>query len=65
MLPRFLTELENWARKLNYDSVILETGTKQTEAINLYEKTYKRIENYGQYRDVQTSVCFNKILKTK
>jgi len=60
-----LNELENWARELSYDSVILETGTKQREAIKLYEKTYERIENYGQYRDVQTSVCFNKILKNK
>ena len=60
---KLLTELENWAKELGFESVILETGIKQLEAIKLYEKSYGRIENYGQYKGVETSVCFKKILK--
>ena len=53
-----LNELEMWAAELNYTSAILETGNKQPEAIRLYEKAgYKIIENFGQYKNVQNSVC--------
>ncbi|MCC6411275.1 MAG: GNAT family N-acetyltransferase [Saprospiraceae bacterium] len=56
-----LTELENWAAELNYDFCILETGKKQSEAMQLYAKSgYKVIENYGQYKGVENSVCFKK-----
>ena len=58
-----LGELENWAKELGFESVILETGIKQLEAIKLYEKTYERMENYGQYRGVEASVCFKKVLE--
>jgi GNAT superfamily N-acetyltransferase len=58
-----LTELENWASELNYQRTVLETGLKQPEAIALYQKSgYSSIPNYGQYRDVDNSVCFEKIL---
>jgi len=58
-----IKELENWASELNYSKCILETGIKQPEAIALYEKNqYQRIPNYGQYTEVKTSVCFQKIL---
>lgn len=60
---KLLTELENWAKELGFESVILETGIRQTEAIKLYEKTYERMENYGQYRGVESSVCFKKVLE--
>ena len=44
----------------------LETGLKQPEAIRLYEKNqYNRIKNYGQYAEVESSVCFEKILDTR
>lgn len=56
-----LKELENWAAELGYPTCILETGIKQPEAIRLYEKNnYKRIPNYGQYAEVESSVCFQK-----
>lgn len=43
-----LQELEKWARDLGYSKTILETGSKQFEAIGLYQKNgYTRIENYG------------------
>lgn len=61
-----LKELENWAAELNYKKCILETGKKQPEAIALYQKSnYKIIPNYGQYENVENSVCFEKILPTE
>lgn len=58
-----LSELENWAKEMNYGSCILETGLKQPEAIRLYKKNaYTIIPNYGQYADVASSVCFEKKL---
>ncbi len=58
-----LLELEKWAKELNYTKCILETGEKQPEAIHLYHKNnYKIIPNYGQYADVESSVCFEKSL---
>lgn len=55
-----LSELEKWAAELGFERVILETGVGQKEAIRLYEKTYRRIENYGPYADVENSVCFER-----
>jgi putative acetyltransferase len=58
-----LAELERWARELGYVRCILETGEQQPEAIRLYHKnTYSVIPNYGQYAEVASSVCFEKIL---
>lgn len=58
-----LGELEKWAKELSYSSCILETGIKQTEAIGLYQKNgYNRISNYGQYAEVENSLCFEKKL---
>ena len=57
-----LTELETWAKELGFKKVILETGIAQKEALNMYTKTYTQIENYGQYKGVKTSVCFEKKL---
>lgn len=59
-----LTELEVWATELSYEKCILETGKKQPEAIALYKKNgYKLIPNYGQYAEIDNSVCFEKYLK--
>lgn len=61
---KVLTELENWANELLYEKCILETGKKQPEAIALYKKNgYKLIPNYGQYAEIENSVCFEKIVK--
>lgn len=58
-----LNELESWAKELNYSSCVLETGKKQPEAIALYKKHgYKIIPSYGQYKNVENSVCFEKKL---
>lgn len=58
-----LAELEIWCKELKYKRCILETGKNQPEAIRLYEKNnYKRISSYGQYKNVENSVCFEKEL---
>jgi putative acetyltransferase len=61
---KVLTELETWATELAYQKCILETGKKQPEAIGLYKKNgYKPIPNYGQYAEIENSVCFEKDIK--
>ena len=56
-----LKELEAWASELSFKKCILETGKRQPEAIQLYQKNgYRTIPNYGQYRGVENSVCFEK-----
>ena len=58
-----LSELEIWAKELNYVRCILETGQKQPAAIALYKKQgYRIIPNYGQYEGIANSVCFEKLL---
>lgn len=58
-----LRELEAWAKELGYAKCVLETGKKQPEAIALYTKNkYMLIPNYGQYKGVDNSVCFEKVL---
>ncbi len=59
-----LSALENWAAALTYERCILETGKNQPEAIGLYLKSgYKIISNYGQYSNVENSICFQKEVK--
>lgn len=58
-----LSELESWAKEVDYTRCVLETGLKQPEAIALYKKSgYQIIPNYGQYEGIANSVCFEKIL---
>jgi putative acetyltransferase len=58
-----VNELEKWAAGLNYKYCILETGKRQPYAIKLYENAgYVRISNYGQYKDVDNSVCMKKAI---
>lgn len=58
-----LNELETWAQELGYKKCILETGKRQVEAVNLYHKAgYTIIENYGKYKNMENSVCFEKII---
>ena len=58
-----LSELERQARERGYKMIRLETGLRQPEAISLYESLgYRRIPNYGEYRDSKMSVCYEKAL---
>lgn len=62
---QLLTRLESWAIELNYEKCILETGRRQLSAIALYKKNnYQIISNYGQYANVENSVCFEKWLNS-
>jgi putative acetyltransferase len=61
---KILAELELWATELSYNKCILETGKRQPEAIKLYQKNgYKLIPNYGQYAEIENSLCFEKEIK--
>ncbi len=61
---KILAELQVWAKELGYKRCILETGDRMLAAIGLYKKHgFKIIPNYGQYKDVSSSVCFEKTLK--
>jgi RimJ/RimL family protein N-acetyltransferase len=58
-----LHELEGWAKDLGAQKCILETGVRQLAAIRLYEKAgFAITKNYGQYAEVEDSVCFAKYL---
>ncbi|MFB9863049.1 GNAT family N-acetyltransferase [Rufibacter immobilis] len=58
-----LQELERWAAELHFKNLILETGKAQPEAIRLYTKSgYTVIPNYGQYQNIESSVCMQKAL---
>ncbi len=58
-----LAELEKWAAELKMDSIVLETGNNQPEAVHLYGKMgYNVIPNYGQYSGMETSICMKKEL---
>ena len=60
---QILEALELWTRELGFNRCVLETGKRQPEAINLYQKCgYVVIPNYGQYVGVDNSVCFEKLL---
>jgi ribosomal protein S18 acetylase RimI-like enzyme len=58
-----LAELEARAVRMGYAVARLETGTRQPEAIALYERAgYRRIPKYGIYVGNPLSVCFEKDL---
>lgn len=58
-----LLELEKWARELSYKTCVLESGKRQVEAVSFYKKMgYSIIPNYGQYKNINNSLCFEKAL---
>ena len=58
-----LTELENKAKELNYNKIVIETGLKQPEAMSLYFKFgYKPLICYGRHANDPDSRCFEKII---
>lgn len=64
LAKRMLKELENIALEFGYDKIWLETGDRQPEAIQLYQKAgYSKILNYGIYKENLHSNCFEKEIK--
>lgn len=60
---QILEGLELWAKEIGNTRCILETGTRQVEAVKFYHKSgYERIANYGQYIGIENSNCFEKVL---
>ncbi len=60
---QMLAALEHWAAELNCNRCVLETGKGQPEAIALYRnRGYQPIPNYGQYKGIDNSLCFEKYL---
>ena len=58
-----LSDLENWAKSLGFAYVVLETGSKQQEALGLYKRAgYTNIPSYPPYIDLPDSICFKKSL---
>jgi putative acetyltransferase len=60
---KILEELENWAKELGHSVILLETGDKQIEAVEMYKKYgYTIIENYGEYKEIESSICMKKAI---
>lgn len=60
---QLLIALEAWARELEVQRLLLETGLGQPEAIALYHKLgFTPIENYGPYVSLGNSLCMAKSL---
>ena len=60
---KILNELEDWAKESGFNACILETGKRQVEAVKFYKKNnYNIIPNFGQYKNIDNSLCFKKIL---
>ncbi len=58
-----VAELETWARELGRAAVVLETGTKQHDAVRLYERAgYARVPNWPPYDAMSFSICMRKAL---
>jgi putative acetyltransferase len=58
-----LKALEEWALEIGFNFTVLETGSRQIEALGLYQKMgYENIPKYEPYVDLPDSICFRKQL---
>ncbi|MWV51326.1 GNAT family N-acetyltransferase [Rathayibacter sp. VKM Ac-2803] len=58
-----LRALESSARQLGAERLVLETGTRQPDAIRFYEREgYESIPLFGSYVDSAESLCFARSL---
>ncbi|MFF8716372.1 GNAT family N-acetyltransferase [Streptomyces sp. NPDC015184] len=61
---RILAALEDDARAAGRTRMVLETGTRQPEAIALYASSgYSPCEKFGHYRTYESSRCYAKPLR--
>ena len=55
-----LRGLQNHARQLGVDTLVLSTGTEQPDAMRFYEREgYQRTEGYGPYVGQPMARCFS------
>jgi len=60
---KLMAKIEAKAGEMGYERLILETGRAHLAAVALYRGIgYDEIPNYGQYRDMPRSICFEKRL---
>ncbi len=60
---RLLVRLEWYARQLGMYRLVLHTGLRQPEAINLYKSTgFTRIAGFGKYTRSSAGICMAKII---
>lgn len=60
---RLVSALEEEARKVGVMRLVLETGTRQAEALGLYARAgFRAIQPFGEYVDSPLSVCLAKSL---
>ncbi|MFV0129453.1 GNAT family N-acetyltransferase [Streptomyces sp. HMX112] len=63
---RILAALEDDARAAGRTRMVLETGTKQPEAIGLYTSSgYEPCAKFGYYRHHEASLCYAKPLRER
>ena len=56
-----LVRLEEEARRLGYETLLVETGNRQNPAMSLYESYgFTRIPSFGPYVNDPISVCYSK-----
>ena len=60
---RLLTKLEWYARQLGMYRLVLHTGLRQPEAIQLYKSTgFARIAGFGKYNESSAGICVAKTI---
>lgn len=65
MASAILEHLEAWTSELGYSRCVLETGRSFDNTIKFYKKNgYTEIPNYGQYKNIETSICFEKHIES-
>ncbi|MGQ0837511.1 GNAT family N-acetyltransferase [Actinokineospora sp.] len=61
-----LAELERTAAEAGYDRLILETGSKQPEAVQLYRSAgYEPVPKFGYYADAPEAIHLGKVLSSE
>ena len=58
-----LAHLEGWTQELGYSRCLLFMGSRQPEAMRLYQNSdYQLIPPYGKLREIEDCVCMEKEL---
>jgi ribosomal protein S18 acetylase RimI-like enzyme len=61
LAARMLSFLEEQAKERYFDTIKLEAGPEQPEALHFYKKHgYREIEKFGEYVNYEMSLCYEK-----